>query len=191
MAVRVFKGTEVDAVGAEDMVRLQKAALSAGAMGHYQPDDLAEWLDCIKPACYLKMPPTFKVFIYLDSLRSDDSEFLTGFAVVGTRTGRLIALYVHPAHWRRGVGRALLKSAQPWIKTVESSLNAVPFFEACGMSCSGDSLCGLKYARLSWQERARPAKRPLDLGSEQVPDVRSQRSRRRAEKKRNETALDL
>merc|ERR1712008_416658 len=94
----------------------------------------------ISPAYYKKLPSTYNIFLYLDSQHSDDSEFLTGFAVVGTRTARLTALYVHPDHWRRGVGWALMKRAGPWIKTLESTLNAVPFFEACGMCCTGEGV---------------------------------------------------
>ena len=138
MALRKYCGTDVNKEGAEDMVKLQQQAIQAGAAGHYNADDLAELVSSVTPAYYMKLPPTFNIFLYLDSQHSDDSEFLTGFAVVGTRTGRLTALYVHPDHWRRGVGRALMKSAGPFIKNVESTLNAVPFFEACGMRCTGE-----------------------------------------------------
>mmetsp|Transcript_63263 Transcript_63263/g.206432 ORF Transcript_63263/g.206432 Transcript_63263/m.206432 type:complete len:189 (-) Transcript_63263:407-973(-) len=155
MAIRIFPGTAVNETGAKDMVDLRRDALRAGAIRHYTAGELEQLVDNITPAYYLKLPATFNVITYLDCQRSDDSEVLTGFAVVGTRTHRLTSLYVHPDHWRRGVGRMLLDAARPSTKLVESPLSALPFFRACGMGCAQDVLLEvgslkLRFAALVW-----------------------------------------
>eukprot|EP00931_Biecheleriopsis_adriatica_P000098 TRINITY_DN100116_c0_g1_i1.p1 TRINITY_DN100116_c0_g1~~TRINITY_DN100116_c0_g1_i1.p1 ORF type:complete len:221 (-),score=24.15 TRINITY_DN100116_c0_g1_i1:8-670(-) len=155
MALRVYAGSAVNEVGAMDMVALHQAALRAGAVGQYSEEDVEDMANTVSTAYYSKLPATYRIIVYLDSQHSDDSEFLTGFAVVGTRTRRLTSIYVHPQHWRRGVGRALLDKARPWMDTVECTLNAAPFFAACGMHRVGDVLCEVgskkvRCAKFAW-----------------------------------------
>lgn len=170
MAIRAFVGSDVNKIGAQHMADLHRAAVKAAAEGRYEPEDIEAWMESITPAYYSKLPPTFNIFTYLDCLHEDDSEYLTGFAVVGTRTGRLTCLYVHPDHWGRGVGRQLLQRCRQWTRhPVESPLGAAGFFESCGLRRVGEGVFDvnarkLPCVRLAWDAEPTAAKRP---GSDQ------------------------
>lgn len=72
---------------------------------------------------------------------------LLGFAAVrphGTGEAELEGLFVEPAHWRRGIGRALTARAVAWALAqdarrlvVIANLAAVPFYEAAGFVAVG------------------------------------------------------
>eukprot|EP00405_Crypthecodinium_cohnii_P020860 CAMPEP_0206466072 /NCGR_PEP_ID=MMETSP0324_2-20121206/28230_1 /ASSEMBLY_ACC=CAM_ASM_000836 /TAXON_ID=2866 /ORGANISM="Crypthecodinium cohnii, Strain Seligo" /LENGTH=232 /DNA_ID=CAMNT_0053939097 /DNA_START=28 /DNA_END=726 /DNA_ORIENTATION=+ len=162
MAVRIFPGSAVDPVGAEEMSQLRREALQEAAKDHYDSEELQALLEAIGPSYFQKLPSTFKVIVYLDALHATDSEHLSGFAIVGTRTKRLTALYVHPARWHMGIGRELVQAARPYMMDVESTLNAVPFFRACGMGLVGDAVteAGSRKLKLKKLAFATPPKAP-------------------------------
>ncbi|GHU80091.1 N-acetyltransferase [Clostridia bacterium] len=61
--------------------------------------------------------------------------------------GEIVAIYLHPAYWRKGIGRYLLRFSISWLReqgyaevvlwTLEDNVSAHRFYEACGMYKDG------------------------------------------------------
>jgi len=85
--------------------------------------------------------------LYRDSINTnpfyvaEDEGCVVGFAVLEVELSRVRAIYVAPEHARKGVGSSLLAELEREARErglqelqLESSLTAVPFYEACGFS---------------------------------------------------------
>ena len=118
---------------AEAIARIHEAAIRAIAAGSYTPEEVESWAAGIKAE------------IYTDGIKSSDflvaGEPVIGFGSLDRASSHIWAVFVHPAHSRRGVGSALMEElgriahdAALDCLTVSSSLNAVPFYEAHGFT---------------------------------------------------------
>ncbi len=61
--------------------------------------------------------------------------------------GEVVALFVSPSYARKGIGTALMQHALPYARhnwkgpiKLESTLNAVPFYETSGFRKTGESV---------------------------------------------------
>lgn len=79
---------------------------------------------------------------------------VVGFSVGNATNGNLWALFVHPAHERRGYGRALHDAAVSWLSsrgierlwlTTEPRTRAQRFYEAAGWRLAGETDRGELY----------------------------------------------
>ena len=104
-----------------------EAALQEGCCRVYSPQQLQVLRQTNNPRQYRSH------FV----LVAETERQVVGFTSLWGRT--LQAMYVHPHYTRRGIGRALLRemelyvaSRQIWRLKVTASLNAEPFYRACG-----------------------------------------------------------
>ena len=143
------------------------AALNVAAWRAAYPGIMpAEFLAALDPADFARRrrghPPTAR------TLLAESDGGLRGFATfgpagAGSRAGQVFALYVHPAHWRGGHGRALLTAAlaelavaghpEAHVWVAEQNHPARRFYERLGLAADG--------------ERA-----VLDLGPARIADIR-------------------
>ena len=92
---------------------------------------------------------------------------IVGYVAVGTSSegdggGELFAIYVHPDHWRTGVGRRLIQAGEERLRTLghaeailwvlEDNPRARRFYEAAGWSTDGTT-------------------RPIELLGVEVPEI--------------------
>ena len=93
---------------------------------------------------------------------------IVGFVSVGPSRdddadGELYAIYVHPDHWDRGVGRALIEAGEERLRelghrrvvlwVLEDNPRARRFYEAAGWSTDGTT-------------------RPIEIAGTEVPEIR-------------------
>ena len=113
---------------------------------HYTEDVVQKWLNAERD--YLSWIKSAVHFLIVADI--DDTIF--AFACVQKISPELYSpeidfelhkLYVSPAAGRRGIGRKLLEELERRVSNdggkgiaVKSSLNAVPFYEACGYRCT-------------------------------------------------------
>ena len=78
---------------------------------------------------------------------AEAAERIVGFGELDVEHGQVKAVYVHPGHARRGIGRALLRELERIARVrgvaalwLDSSLNAVPFYRSEGFRESGESM---------------------------------------------------
>lgn len=64
---------------------------------------------------------------------------VVGTGMINARTGKIDAIFVHPNHMRKGIGKAVIKflegvALNHGLKTVtlQSTLNAAAFYRTCG-----------------------------------------------------------
>jgi putative acetyltransferase len=111
------------------IARLHEASVRQLAKPHYTAKQINSWIGALQPERY-PLDTTFFVVAL-------DGETVVGFGEY--LDGSVNAVYVHPSHARRGVGRMLFDALEAEALangatslSVTSSLNAVPFYEACG-----------------------------------------------------------
>lgn len=148
-------GTAADA---EDVARLQIESWRAAYADVLPADGLAGLSLERSARMHRRFPP----------IVADVHGEIVGFVSVGSARdedadGELFAIYVHPDHWREGLGRALIAAGEERLRelghhhavlwVLEENPRARRFYEAAGWSLDG-------------------TERPLELFGVQVPEVR-------------------
>jgi putative acetyltransferase len=127
--MNVRRATEHDCYA---ISRIHAAAIRAVG-SPYTPEQIDSWSANITPEAYLPYMAT------RDFLVAIDDGSVIGFAEFHREAGEVGAVYVHPARQRRGAGHLLMSEIEriageagiPKLKVI-ASLNAVPFYAACG-----------------------------------------------------------
>lgn len=127
--VHLRKATIDDAAGC---FAVRREAILARCRGHYPPDVLATWTSGdLSEAFATRVAEQFHVAV-LDGA-------VVGTGMIDLATGRIDAVFVHPACMGRGVGRALMahlellaRQAGLDLIQLESTLNAAAFYRALG-----------------------------------------------------------
>lgn len=129
-ALRVRRATPDDATRLHGLVR---ASARAGWSGVYSHEQVTAW-------CRLSTPEYYQACIEIrDVLVAEIDGEIAGFAQLDMGQRRVLSLYVAPAHVRRGIGSALLRSIERIAVrrgvlelVLSSSLGAVMFYERVG-----------------------------------------------------------
>jgi len=111
---------------------IRNAAILHQSAGHYPDEALRIWTEGAMPEAFAEeVASAFYVAV-------------SGKRIVGTGTlqldsGKVDAIFVHPDHMRRGVGRCMLAFLEDLAREqgldtlhLDATLNAVPFYRACG-----------------------------------------------------------
>jgi putative acetyltransferase len=126
------------------LIGIHYAAVQALAVGHYPAEVLAAW----------SPPPDEARNAWLADILAQSGVICVvaagldgqplGFCMAAPEQSLLRAIYVHPAHAGRGVGRGLLHWAEARCRArgvtalwLNASYNAVAFYESCGYAPSG------------------------------------------------------
>lgn len=136
MQVRPPKEAELEAVAAAHV-----AAAEAGGARAYDPKTVESWAKRGErsPDDYPVGDPATHFVVAV----TGDGE-VVGFGELVPDEREVRAVYVHPDHERRGVGTALLAHLEGYARaldcpalTLQSSLNAVEFYERAGWQRTG------------------------------------------------------
>jgi GNAT superfamily N-acetyltransferase len=112
------------------------------------------------------LPKEFVEMIEKDFYIATEEGRPVGTGMVDAGTGKIDAIFVDPSHMGKGIGKAMVQFLEKvalncglQMLSLESTLNAAPFYRACGfqgnqvstyLSPSGVSLkCVLMYKRIS------------------------------------------
>ena len=137
MEVRPARRADTDAV-----VAVHVAAAEAGGSRAYDPATTETWAKRgdRSPEDYPVANPNSHFVVAVDS------GTVLGFAELVPGEQEVRAVYVHPDHERRGVGSALLAHLEGYARALDltelrlqSSLNAVEFYEQAGYERVGES----------------------------------------------------
>lgn len=140
-----------------DVVEVHVAAAEAGGARAYDPETVAAWAnrDGRSPDDYPVDDPGSHFVVAVTA----DGE-VPGFGELVPDERELRAVYVHPNHERRGVGSALVAHLEGYARaldcpelTLQSSLNAVGFYERTGYrrTGTGESPGGIEVAEMRKQ----------------------------------------
>lgn len=127
------------------MVRLHRAAVQAVADADYPAAVREAWSPVPTPEreAWLVGRITDPAIVCRVAV---DAGHVVGFVFASVAPAKVHALYVHPAHGGRGIGRTLLAAAEAQARAqgatsieLMASRNAVGFYRACGYARLGDA----------------------------------------------------
>jgi len=113
---------------------IRRAAIYKGCAGFYPNATLKTWAEA---------PPTekFQRNIERNCYLAMIDERIAGFGMLDRDSGRVDAVFVDPVHMRQGVGKQILGYLEDLARAaglkqlhLDSSLNAVPAYRACGFT---------------------------------------------------------
>lgn len=111
---------------------IRRAAIRQGSRGHYPPETVETWAG----GDYLESYPD----------KVSDSHYvatcdgiIVGAGAIELQSGEITAMCVHPEHMGRGIGARIMRHLEVLAKeaglesvSLDASLNAAPFYRACG-----------------------------------------------------------
>jgi len=130
----------------ENVAAIHVAAAEAGGARAYDPETVAAWAKRGErsPDDYPVDDPASHFVV---AVTGDDE--VVGFGELIPDERNVRAVYVHPDHERRGVGSALVAHLEGYARaldlrelTLQSSLNAVGFYERAGWQRTGTGETG-------------------------------------------------
>ena len=133
--ISIRKANENDAQAVWD---IRNAAINSECADHYPPEALKIWTDGEMTEQFVK---TVADRFYVATL----GDHVVGTGMIDLESGKVDAMFVHPSKVGTGVGRWILIyleklafEAELTHVSLESTLNAAPFYRACGFV--GDTL---------------------------------------------------
>jgi ribosomal protein S18 acetylase RimI-like enzyme len=131
---------KAQAEDAEAVWALRSNALRTQCAGHYDADLLTAWAGSSMPDGFAKtVADGFHV------IREDDNKHIVACGLIVLEKGSIEALFVDPATFRKGYGRAMLQHLETLARqyglsrlTLKATLNAAGFYRACGFT--GDAI---------------------------------------------------
>lgn len=122
----------------EDIERIHRDSILQLCKTHYSAEQLTAWTATLKPAKYITLLSTHRMFV-----AEDDGE-LFGFAIFDPNAGIINATYVKSQSVGHGVGRALLTATEADAVAnglsqinLNATLNAVGFYTRLGYENCG------------------------------------------------------
>jgi N-acetylglutamate synthase-like GNAT family acetyltransferase len=116
----------------EEIRRIHIKAVKELSKGHYTSREIKAWADAEEPEHYKESIRNNEFYV------AEEEGAVSGFGIL-TRNGEIGGVYVKPDVVRRGVGKAILKKLEERAMELgltslhlDSSLNAVPFYEGAG-----------------------------------------------------------
>ena len=129
--VRMRKATRADAQAIWD---LRNASIMVKCKGYYPDATLRKWTSGV-PA------EPFYGDVQRDCYLAIDSEGIAGFGMIDLERARVKSLFVHPRHVAKGIGKLILSHLENLARnagleqlSLDSSLNAAPFYRTCGFT---------------------------------------------------------
>jgi putative acetyltransferase len=122
---------------AQGIWRVHARAIRASAASHYTEDELDAWVERVQPETYLGLLGTRRLVV-AESAGAEGPR-IVGFGELLPEEAVIEAIYVDPDWERHGIGTALARVLEddvvargfPWLVS-DTSLNAVPFYQALG-----------------------------------------------------------
>lgn len=128
--MQVRRATVADRDGIYDV---HVTAVRVTCATHYAPHEIEGWAGTKRSESYAPPFDTCDIFVAVEDNR------VIGFSQINPAMYEVEAVYVHPAHGRRGIGRALLQQVEHAAFArglrelrLAASLNAVAFYTSCG-----------------------------------------------------------
>lgn len=123
----------------DDVWAIRNAAICNQCVDYYPADILKTWARSEISELFTNIVEQhFYLAVYIN--------LTVGTGMINTDTGKIDAIFVHPNHMRKGVGRKMIKFLEDialqnrlQLITLESTLNAVVFYRKCGFK--GDDIC--------------------------------------------------
>lgn len=117
------------------IARIHESAIRS-TDAYYTDKQIESWAANIVPEAYLPYIAASDFFVVVE-----EETGVLGFASLDQRSAEVGAVYVDPAHTRRGAGRRLMNAIEEAARRanltrleVTASLNALPFYRAVGFS---------------------------------------------------------
>lgn len=111
--------------------------------GRYTHEQINDWIDALKPEGYVKAMETLEFMLAVEGE-------IVGLSIFDPEKAELTALYVSPRHVGQGIGRELVTEVEALSREagifelhLNSTLNAVLFYERMGFVRQGDSAYAL------------------------------------------------
>jgi GNAT superfamily N-acetyltransferase len=127
--ISIRKANENDAQAAWE---IRIAAINSQCTGHYPPESLEVWTGGEMTEQFVK---TVAERFYVATLH----DHVVGAGMIDLESGKIDAMCVHPGKMRTGVGRQILHYLEELALeaglaelSLDSTLNAAPFYRACG-----------------------------------------------------------
>jgi GNAT superfamily N-acetyltransferase len=128
----------------EGICRTHRASITELCSSHYSPQQIATWAGDRRPQEYERRIREAIVLV------AEEPGEVVGFSIMSPERDEICALYVHPQHVRRGIGRRLLDALEAEARAagvsevvLQSTLNAVPFYARCGFTVLGEAMHAL------------------------------------------------
>ena len=129
--ISIRKADENDAQAAWDM---RNAAINSQCTGHYPPELLEIWTEGEMTEQFVKMVVAGFYVATLD-------DHIVGTGAIDLESGEVGAMFVDPSKMGTGVGKRILSYLEKLALeaglahvSLESTLNAAPFYRACGFA---------------------------------------------------------
>jgi len=127
--VTIRKARREDAQAAWD---IRNAAIKSQCVGHYAAEALAIWTAG-------EISEQFRNVVEQHCYVATRDDRIVGTGMVNLESGKVDAIFVHPSHMGMGVGKQLISHLESLARSgglthlhLESTLNAAPFYRACG-----------------------------------------------------------
>jgi N-acetylglutamate synthase-like GNAT family acetyltransferase len=127
--ITIRKASREDAVQAFD---IRRAAILDQCKSHYPGDALKSWTDG-------EASERFQCLVEERLYLAVHEGCVIGTGMIDTQTGAIDAVFVHPDKLRMGAGRMIMNYLEAIAREhglqsikIESTLNAAPFYRACG-----------------------------------------------------------
>lgn len=127
--IRIRKAGEEDAHAVWDIRNL---AIKRQCIGHYPAEVLAIWTSG-------EMPVNFAEEVARSFFVVTRADHVVGTGTVNLESGKIDGIFVHPDHMGTGVGKKMMSHLESLARChgvvqlhLESTLNAAPFYRACG-----------------------------------------------------------
>ena len=127
--ITIRKARREDAQAAWD---IRNAAIKSQCVGYYSSEALAIWTAG-------EISEQFMTVVEHHFYVATIADRIVGTGMVNLESGQVDAIFVHPSHMGMGVGKKLLAHLESLARSVgltqlhlESTLNAAPFYRACG-----------------------------------------------------------
>ena len=127
--ISIRKANENDA---QAIWGIRIAAIDSQCAGYYPPKSLEIWTSGEMTKQFVKTVADRFYVATIDGL-------IVGTGMIDLKSGKIDAIFVHPSKIRSGVGRKIMSYLEELAlqagltkMILESTLNAVPFYRACG-----------------------------------------------------------
>ncbi|CAN7199725.1 GNAT family N-acetyltransferase [Caballeronia sp. LjRoot31] len=131
----IRKAVRADADAAWD---IRRAAVMNECAGAYPLDQLEEWTGGTTSAAFADAVEARFLVATID-------EHVAGTGMINLATGKIDAIFVHPAYMKRGIGAAMMRHLETLARSeglrelkLDSTLNAAAFYRALGFQ--GDEI---------------------------------------------------